>query len=73
MADQAMAAGWGGAAKAEHGNGERVAFNGAMVALMLADGEPTVAGICERLGVTRSTAYRYLRAAKAALQEVRGA
>jgi hypothetical protein len=75
MAEQRLPAGWGArtAQVPGEGNGEQVAFNGAAVAVMLIDGDPSIDQIRERLGVSRATAYRYVRAAKAALQEVRGA
>lgn len=75
MGEQSLPAGWGirTAQAPGEGNGEQVAFNGATVALLLIDGNPTIDDIRERLGVSRATAYRYMRAAKAALQEVRGA
>jgi hypothetical protein len=75
MAEQRLPAGWGTrtAQVPGEGNGEQVAFNGAAVAVMLIVGDPSIDQIRERLGVSRATAYRYVRAAKAALQEVRGA
>jgi hypothetical protein len=69
MNDQAIPAGWGGTTSTDHGNGEQIAFNGATVALMLMAGKGGVPEIRERLGVSRATAYRYIRAARAALAE----